>query len=226
MHASFACDPLLAPTLISGHLLPRRLALASMGWDVLATDVPAVLPLLQRNVVRNCANLPPASGRVSVRELDWFAPPEKWNWDHPSAVSSIRTEGSPERSDPEHESLKPPFDLIFTADTLYEPSLTAPLLRTLYHLALLSGPSYSARPLTILVCLERRDPALIDAALLAAKEDWGFVLTKVPQRKLAKALERGGINWSKDKDDWEGVEIWKMALPRTRGSADGLAASS
>lgn len=43
-----------------------------------------------------------------------------------------------------------------------------------------------------------------------AKEDWGFSLNRIPYRRIVRAMERGGLIWSKG--DWEGVEIWKLQI--------------
>lgn len=43
-----------------------------------------------------------------------------------------------------------------------------------------------------------------------AKEEWGFNLNRIPYRRIVRAMERGGLNWSKS--DWEGVEIWKLQI--------------
>ncbi|EIN07471.1 hypothetical protein PUNSTDRAFT_71007 [Punctularia strigosozonata HHB-11173 SS5] len=191
----------------------RRLTLVSLGWDVLATDVPVVLPLLERNLSRNRDKLPAGSGQVAVRELDWSVPPEEWGWDHPRAISTLDRSGWASGSvDDDTPPLEPPFDLILTADTLYSSSLTQPLLRTLHHLASISTPSSSNKSPPIYVCLERRDPSLIASALLSAKEDWGFAVERVPQRKVVKAMEKGDVKW--EKDDWDGIEIWKMTVRR------------
>lgn len=109
--------------------------------------------------------------------------------------------------------LKPPFDLICTADTVYHPSLIEPLLRTLHALSVLSmaaSPSLRAPP--AFLCIERRDPSLVDRVLADAKSTWNFNVDRVPDRKLRKAMEKGGVRW--DKEDWEGIEIWKLTLMR------------
>jgi hypothetical protein len=188
------------------HALPRnRLALAALGYDVLCTDVPPVLPLLRANVARNASALPESAGTVQVRELDWTVHPEHWRWDDARAIASQ----APSPSAPtEQDLLSPPFDLIVTADTLYAPHLTDPLLRTLRHLLSLSARR-SAQPPTY-VALERRDPALVDAALAAATARWGMTCARVPHGAVAKAMRRGGVEW--DAEEWEGVEIWKFAL--------------
>ncbi|KAF8682165.1 Lysine methyltransferase [Rhizoctonia solani] len=193
------------------------LVLASLGYHVLATDGhPSVLALLTQNIQRNAQNLP---GSVQVRELDWCVPPERWDWSDPSSITSPRAY----IGDPELRVAPPVFDLIVTADTLYVPHLTPHLLRTLDHLqaltpvtgSSLSSPSSDsnhqpkvstnrARQPTTLVAFERRDPALIDAALALIPGS----LTRIPHKKLSKALQRAGWKW--DASDWDGVEIWKI----------------
>ncbi|KAH7915002.1 putative methyltransferase-domain-containing protein [Hygrophoropsis aurantiaca] len=167
--------PLRAIDLGSGiGLLP--LALGSLGYDVLATDVPLIVDtVLRPNILAN-----PTRGTVDVRVLDWTEPLDT------------------------HTA----WDLIVTADTLYEPSLVRPLLRTLHALARASTVAGRAPP--VYVCLERRDPALIEAALAAARDEWGFALTRVADRKIARAMGRGGVHWARE--EWAGVEVWKLAL--------------
>ena len=153
-----------------------------------------------------------------MRELDWTVKPEQWNWDHPTAVASTSahsvssTPADPTSNLQERSYPRPPFAAIISADTLYEPSLVTPLLRTLHTAATLSpsGPS-STRSAPVFLCVERRDPAVIDAALQEAVDVWGFTLERVPRRKLSKALERAGFaGWKAE--DWEGMEVWKLVL--------------
>ncbi|KII89216.1 hypothetical protein PLICRDRAFT_40849 [Plicaturopsis crispa FD-325 SS-3] len=189
------------------------LAAAALGWDVLATDVPAVIStVLTRNVEHNTPLLSPDSaGSIQIRELDWTVPPEEWRWDNDSAIASAT---SPPAAPSTAGQLRPPFDLIITSDTLYSPSLIDPLLRTLHALAV---QSFTSRPPPIYVCIERRDPALIDTALARARDTWGFTTERISQGKVSRAMSRhGGIKWAKD--DWDGVEVWKLVLQRS--SAD------
>ena len=210
----------------------NRLALASLGYDVLATDLPTVISsVLSHNINNNVnVNLPSGSGSIQVRALDWTVTPEKWTWSDEECITrpeqqqrlpsprdaeksepkdigegSLNTSqignkdrptltsgsSAPSRSserelktikpslleglssaretepvehittatnqcDEEREHLVddryshpdsgipdllgPPFDLIITADTVYNPSLTTPLLRTIKHLCLISHP--------------------------------------------------------------------------------------
>jgi len=170
--------------------------MAKMGWIVYATDTPTVISaVLRPNVSRNVTK----PGSIHVRELDWTVEPEKFVWDDEQVIASPSL---PTRSS---AGTVPRFDLILTADTVYEPELIQPLLRTLHTLCRQSTPHPP-----ILVCLERRDPTLIDRMLLSAREDWRFQVERIPHRKVAKSLKEDGIEWSKD--DWEGVEIWKFTL--------------
>ncbi|EPT06149.1 hypothetical protein FOMPIDRAFT_124948 [Fomitopsis schrenkii] len=184
------------------------LALCSMGWDVLATDLPDVISgVLESNIARNASHLPVGSGNVQVRALDWTVPPEQWVWDNRTFIGLL---GGPPRPQPEHfETFGPPFDLIISSDTLYATDIVHPLFRTLHILSTLSAkPGY--RPPPVYLAIERRGPALIDRALADAVTTWGFTTERVLHRKVAKALEKGGTSW--DKDDWDGVEIWKLTL--------------
>ncbi|TFK54994.1 hypothetical protein OE88DRAFT_1653595 [Heliocybe sulcata] len=188
----------------------RRLALSSLGWDILATDVSFVISaVLKDNIHGNVANLTGDPGTIQVRELDWTVPPSNWTWTSHEVISSHTI------SDVEGhcELLEPPFDLILTSDTLYTESLCTPLLRTLHALCTQSvqSTSRSTRTPPVYICVERRDSALIDRALSEAKSAWGFSVQRVPHRKVLKAMEKGGLaGWNKV--DWEGVEIWRMTL--------------
>lgn len=151
-----------------------RLALASMGWDVVATDLPGVIAsVLDANISNNLANL---SGTVHVRELDWTCEPV---------------------------ALDGPFDLIISSDTLYNPDLIHPLFRTIHALC-----KTSVRPPLIYLCIERRDPTLIDRALLEARETWGFKTERIPYGKLVKAMQAASLGW--EREDWDDVEVWKL----------------
>lgn len=67
---------------------------------------------------------------------------------------------------------------------------------------------HAAKPVhpRVYIALENRDPNLISAAL-AHGTRLGFELRRVPQSKLSKALK--DVNWSWDKGEWDGVEVWK-----------------
>jgi hypothetical protein len=184
--------------------------LAVLGWDVLATDMSNVIAtVLSHNVVQNAAALPADSGCIEIRELDWSVPPEKWIWDNDNVIASASSQSAKLLSIQEQSSLHlpgPPFDLIVTSDTIYSPELAQPLLRTLH--ALCNTSRASARCPPIYLCIERRDPALIDRTLAEAREVWGFTVVRVPHRKVVKAMDKGGVKW--DQEEWEGVEIWKL----------------
>jgi hypothetical protein len=182
---------------------------------VLATDVPPVLELLRHNVEQNVAALPWSTGRIDIRELDWTVLPESWTWNNPSTIATHGTVAENSASAHVH----PHFDLVITADTLYQPTLTQPLLRSLHHLITMTSSSFpptsdsSSSRTRCYVALERRDPALIDAALNSAQQEFGFTCDRVPPRKLAKAMKEAALNW--EKDDWDGVEIWELSLPNS-----------
>lgn len=168
--------------------------------------------------------------------MDWSAPTEKWTWTDSERIShdlSLQATCTLEQSrggkaEPNLNAgtqlLGPPFDLILTADTIYSPTLIAPLLRTLQHLAFLSPaqPKSSSKPLgtserkrahaPLYVALEARDPALIASFFVQAHDDFGFACAKrVPAARLRRAMVRAGLGgWARD--DWEGVEIWRMVL--------------
>lgn len=194
-----------------------------------------IASVLAPNIASNEHRLPQTAGIISVRELDWTVPPDNWNWDHPTTIASASALAqSSAPADPSstlqhsksssatsadvnerpYPRLGPPFSAILSADTLYEPTLVTPLLRTLHFAASRSPiPSTTTTPRSapVYLCVERRDPAVIDAALDEAVNVWGFTLERVPRRKLSKALERGGfVGWKGE--DWEGMEVWKLVL--------------
>ncbi|KAF9074576.1 hypothetical protein BDP27DRAFT_1316474 [Rhodocollybia butyracea] len=72
----------------------------------------------------------------------------------------------------------------------------------------------SSAPLVFLA-LERRDPAFIDSFLASAYQ-WGFDTQQIPKRKLSKVLQKYAENWNRDRDEWDGVEIWKLVLKSNR----------
>ncbi|KZV90405.1 hypothetical protein EXIGLDRAFT_616992 [Exidia glandulosa HHB12029] len=162
------------------------LAVASLGYSVLATDTALIHnAVLAYNISSNRVNLPPGS-TVSSSELDWC---------QADCLSSLPAE---------HRSPS----LVFTADTLYSPDLVTPLLRTMHAL---SSPSRA----TSYLCIERRDPALVDAALAEARDGWHFVLARVPHKKLVQALRKGGMTpEALERGDWDDLEIWKLTHPK------------
>jgi len=132
--------------------------------------------------------------------------PENWSWVDGKSVSSPSLPKDPPIEVPHG----PPFDLIITSDTVYIPQLAGPLLRTIRTLASLS--SAEGKSPLILLCFERRDPLLIDRTLNDARRVWGFKLERVPHKKLVQAMEKAGLRW--DKDDWDGVELWRLKLTK------------
>lgn len=187
------------------------LALASLGWDVLATDISHVISsVLDKNIKNNLSALPIGSGRLQIRELDWCVAPENWTWDHELAIASHAELPSSAHSS---ELLCPPFDLIFSADTVYSMELVQPMLATLHALSKLSAthPSSTHFP-PILLCIERRDPPLVDRLLNDAKDKWNFRVERIPHRKFVKIVEKS-TQWNRS--DWDDVELWRLQLHET-----------
>ncbi|KAK7043593.1 hypothetical protein VNI00_008204 [Paramarasmius palmivorus] len=182
------------------------LVLAALGWkQVVATDTALVInTVLAQNITNNLPHLPLESNTIFIRELDWTVGSDKWIWDHPNVIASTNT---PTVGTSNTNLIANHFDLIITADTVYEPSLISPLLRTIHTLCITSG-----RSPPVLLCLERRDPSLVDRTLAEAREQWNFAVDRIPDRKVSKAMEKSGIKW--DRDEWEGVEIWKLTLKK------------
>jgi len=184
------------------------LSLASMGYDVLSTDLGIIVDgVLSQNIEANTRSLRLNSfgqPRMQTKVLDWFQDPEERRW-----RSSVE------------EPLVPPFDLIVTADTVYDSSLSQPLLRTLHALSTASNPSStslirrtsSSSVPPVYLALEVRDPALIANFIESAERDWNFKCSRVDHGRLKKLVESkaGGLGWE-DESVWEGVEVWKLKL--------------
>lgn len=203
--------------LFLGHLPlnSHSLALCSLGWDVLATDLPSVIDsVLAQNISNNLTNLPTESGAIQIRALDWTVPPEEWTWEDSTVIASSKVPAALP-ADERSPLLAAPFDLIITADTVYSSQLVDPLLRTLSHLHAISvtsdDPKKPHYP-QIYVCIERRDPALVDHFLDEAKNT--FAVARIQSRKVLDAMERKGLLWSKE--DWEGMEVWEFKRARIR----------
>lgn len=218
-----------SPNSKAKHLRTLSLSLAAQGWSVLATDTPTVVnTVLRPNILRNTqyTRLP---GNVQVRALDWTVPPEGWTWTDPLMVadhlpnSESRNEFQEVGGD---ELLGPPFDLILTSDTVYTPSLVTPLLRTLKHLICLSilSPSTASSSMDLksrskqkkshpplYLALEARDPDQIASFFSEARNTWGLTAQRIPAPRVRRAMTRAGLgDWKRE--DWEGVEIWRMHL--------------
>ena len=166
---------------------------------------------------------------LECKELDWTVPIASWRWDDPDAIAqdsrdTLREEkegiGRPSKS--RSLTLKPPYDLIVTADTIYTPTLITPLLRSLHHLSRLSVVQGVKRTCPIYLALERRDPQLVDRALEECRSMWGFEVERIKTNKIKRALERAGVSWGEEKTLWEGVEIWKMRLSNEVVAPDSL----
>lgn len=181
-----------------------------MGWDVVATDLPVIVDsVLERNIRNNSSVLPLDSGTAHARSLDWTVPPEEWSWDNPKVIGCAMPSPSPTPPGEEKDLLGPPFDLIITADTVFSPALTTPLLRTLKAMCDYSVTAGTKAP-PIYLCLERRDPLLVDQVLADAAKIW--TVKRVPHNKLSHAMQKSGLEW--DKSEWEDVEIWTFTQLR------------
>lgn len=185
------------------------LSLASQGFDVLATDVPSIAnTLLASNLSRNSSlvDVGASAPILEARPLDWFAEPSTWTWDQPSVtpLDSI----SPSQ-DALSTILSPPFDLIVTTDSIYHPTLSQPLLRTLTALTKLCPPSTP-----VFVALEVRDPVLIAAFFDSARTEWGFKCAMVEEERLKMIVRRRLPEW--EDEDWEGVQVWRLTRKKER----------
>ncbi|GAA5958092.1 hypothetical protein JCM3765_002806 [Sporobolomyces pararoseus] len=181
------------------------LSLASMGYEVLSTDLELIVNgVLERNIKGNESNLG-INGfnqpRLETKVLDWFRDPKEWEWSQKDDIE---------------EPLQPPFDLIVSADTVYDPELSQPLLRTLHGLSSPPpSPQYTSSTSipTVYIALEARDPQLVSGFLASAEKDWNFKCSRIDHPKLRKLVEskESGLGWE-DEAVWEGVEIWKLKL--------------
>lgn len=185
------------------------LLMARLGWEVVATDIPPVLDtVLRPNIESGLYQLINAGAATAdqahVCELDWTIPPQDWRWPPPLGypTTSQLPASLPAAAIPH----PPRFDLIVTADTIYEPSLVHPLLSTIAHLYQRQGQS---RP-TVLLALERRDPSHITEALRIADEQYSLPFKQISSKRIRKIFDSlgDGATWSRD--DWDGVEMWKL----------------
>lgn len=185
------------------------LLMARLGWQVVATDIPPVLDsVLRPNIEIGLYQLfnsgSVAADQVQVCELDWTIPSEYWQWHSEFGLPS--TSKQPPLEPSSSVSNQQSFDLIMTADTIYEPSLVHPLLSTISHLY---RPQEDSHP-TVLLALERRDPSHITEALRIASQEFSLAFKQVPAKRIRKIFDSlgDGSKWSRD--DWEGIEIWKL----------------
>lgn len=170
-------------TLIHSGLVSATLA--ALGFNALATDVPAVIESV---TAPNAASAASAGAGYHVQALDWH-----------DALS----DRTPSSQDESRRIVEDEYDVILTADTVYSPALNRPLVSTLRRLAR-RGPGRP--PPTTLVALERRDPLLVEQFFALASE--AFACERVDPGKIKEMVS--GLGWSED--DWDGVEIWSLRL--------------
>ena len=219
------------------------LVLASLGIDVVATDLPVVIQqVLQENIDTNLesvemlvasrserlASVGRETGTIDVKVLDWTADPSTWRWDIAGWISPKTSEGI-ECIEWSETNIQPPFDLVITSDTIYEQSLIPSLLQTLYQLSILSkrefldSSPYSKKNLypPIYLSLERRDGDVIDWALRQARE-MGFACDMVRTRKISKLMKKAGVFCRADphyvdQSEEEGYTKLTEPIPATSG---------
>ncbi|GAK68261.1 uncharacterized protein PAN0_058c6502 [Moesziomyces antarcticus] len=181
------------------------LLMARLGWDVVATDIEPVLDsVLRPNIDSGLYQLVHEGHadpeQIRVCKLDWTAAEEPKTESLRGAISgndSIKSSG---------DSSEPHLDLIVTADTIYEPGLIRPLLSTISHFY---RRQTDTKP-TILLALERRDPAHIDHALQIARDEFNLPLKQIPAKRVRKIFDTLGDGTTWSRDDWSGVEIWNL----------------
>ncbi|KAI5810885.1 hypothetical protein DFH27DRAFT_475724 [Peziza echinospora] len=204
------------------------LVLASLGINVIATDLPVVInSVLQQNIENNiysssASAQSSAAATIDVKVLDWRAPPEEWRWDVSGWISQANQvhDGTKIDSHNVQAGIRPPFDLIISSDTVYEKTLVEPLVQTLHALCMLSCRKLKSAtsekkvyPM-VLLSLERRDYDVVNHALNVAKT-YGFSCTMVPRQKLLEqqhASDAVGKGRGGGMGEWDGVEIWKLKL--------------
>ncbi|KAM0792337.1 hypothetical protein ACM66B_005020 [Microbotryomycetes sp. NB124-2] len=178
--------------------------------------------------------------KLESRTLDWFAPPSSWKFDRqsisPPAEDDAASCAAVVNPAAQEAYLTPPFDLITTCDSVYDMSLVQPLVRTLTSLALSSAV---VKP-TIYVALENRDPLVTkaffdllhethetdspsearsaqrlggkDGSMTTRSLSWSA--SRIPDTTIDK-IAASKLGWH-DKSDYDGVEIWKLALKQSK----------
>ena len=112
-----------------------ELTAALMGANVLATDLPEVLPLLTANVASNAEAVAAGRGKIAVEALDWSQP-------LPVSVESFMREGGPCPR------------IIIASDCVFWPHLIDPLVATLAALS-----AAASTPPHVFLAIESRSPA-------------------------------------------------------------------
>jgi len=225
------------------------LVLASLGIDVVATDLPVVITqVLKKNIDAHQEVLETVAasrgevlprgpriepGKIDVKVLDWTADPSTWRWDATGWISP-RSSGDVECLGCSEPHIEPPFDFVITSDTIYEQSLTPSLLQTLYQLSILSkrtsphSSPHSRKTLypLIFLSLERRDVDVVDGALQQAREV-GFACEMVRTRKLTQLVKKAGVFCTaephqEDQSGEEGCEELQVPTNGGLGPWDGV----
>ena len=171
------------------------MTLHSLGCDVLATDTGRICELITRpNLAANSALFsswtPSSSRRCEAKVLDWI----QFARYMPTEVAAYFQDW-------------PDFDLIVTSDTVYQPTLFAPLLSTLRSICL-----RQVKTPTILLGLEKRDPLSVQQFWQVAGS-FGFRSKQIKPSLLKELM--AGHQWADD--DWDGVEIHEVLFKRRSG---------
>jgi len=204
------------------------LVLASLGYDVVSTDIPPVLDIVLRpnidegqNVLARKSSFTPlfsgktarstTPGSVLGSATGKSAPSGSASKSGSSSIPKVGSISVRELDWVNVESgdeiqirdLNP--DLIVTSDTIYHPTLIPCLYTTI---ARLSTNSLAAgkKPPVVYLCLERRDTRLVDSAIAAAA-GYGITFKRVGHGRIAKSVEKTGWGWKEE--DWEGVEVYR-----------------
>ncbi|KAH8833822.1 hypothetical protein DL96DRAFT_1666836 [Flagelloscypha sp. PMI_526] len=180
----------LSGQVMACYLTQHLLAVASLGYKVLATDLPLIAnTLLVSNTARNYL-----SGSIRVVPVDWTEP---FPW--------------------HDQRVEPPFSLIVTTDTVYSPSLVTPLLQTLHNICTVSA---SAKPIVLLGLERRDPQLVdqfFSQAVDVWSFKCDRIRHKHVVQAMERVL--GKVHMWKN-EDYESVELWKLklSLPKAQRS--------
>lgn len=146
------------------------LAAACLGANVLATDLPAVLPQLQSNLRLNGELVAAGGGSVAAAALDWGAA---------DPVAALATAAGARAADGVQAALEvaaaPSFDWVIGSDLIYSTASVPALVATIAAAQERVGTAPDALPMRVVIAHKHRHAA-VDRALLSALEAKGLRL--------------------------------------------------
>ena len=155
------------------------LAAACLGAHVVATDLPAVLPLLEANIASNRAMVAAAGGTMRAAALDWSVPADGAL--HDLAAQLVGGEGgNPQQAQGEEgtaDARLPAFDWcwVLGADLLYSVAPSHSLATTVAAVCDPSAEAARGRQARVLIAHKHRHDE-VDAALLGTLRQAGVAL--------------------------------------------------